>query len=371
MPKRILVTGAAGCVGSFVVQELLREGYDVVASDRPGVALPEDLERAVRRKEIEWRPADLTNPGAAAGLVRGIHNVIHTAAWVDIAVPFEVQAPINLHAVRWLHQAARQAGCELFIHLSTGSLYAPKDGPLVEADPLMPTSGYELAKLLAEDYLRAARGPVVNMLRPALVYGPRGRVLVAPLATFPELLRPLSGVIPRLRGGPRTNLVHALDVARAAVHLLQHPQPHASVFNVACPDVKDLGEYVDIVMATGGVRLAPLRLPFPGGLVRALVPFLLYDRPIRWANALARRLWNRSVRRHGLTGELLPRADREAMPYLAGDTIFSSDALLATGFVFKYPTFEEGWRQTVAWYRAHKWLPEFPDSREGSERRAA
>lgn len=358
--RPVLVTGAAGCVGAYVVQELLDSGASVRATDRPGAQVPEELRSALEAggRSLEWVEADLTDPSVFAGLARGTRGVIHTAAWVDISVPFEVQAPINLHAVRRLYEAARDAGAEMFVHLSTGSLYAPQDRPLVETDPLMPTSGYELAKLLAEDYLRAARGPRVNMLRPALIYGPRGRVLVAPLATIPELLRPLDGWIPKLEGGPRSNLVHAQDVARAAVHLFVHPQPHGSVFNVACPDVKDLGEYMEIIMRDAGVELAPLRLPFPGTAVRVLLPFLLYERPVRWVNSLARLLWRRTVQKRGLTGDLAPRADREAIPYLTGDTIFSSEALQATGFEFKYPTFEEGWRQTLEWYRRHRWLPD-------------
>jgi len=312
---------------------------------------------------MEWVEGDLTDRTVAGSLVHDVDAVIHTAAWVDIAVPFEQQAPINLYAVQYLYEAARAAGVHHFIHFSTGSLYAPKDGPLHEQDPLRATSAYEETKMLAEDYLDAEPGPAVNMLRPALIYGPRGKVLMAPVATVPELLIPLNGLVPGLEGGPKNNLVHSLDVARAAVHLLEHPQPDGSRFNVACDDVRTIGEYMAIVMHQGRVRLAPLRLPFPGSIVRAALPLLTYERPVRILNRTVSALWRRTIQRHHLTGDLVPRVDREAVPYLAGDTIFDNSAIKATGFEFRYPNFEEGWADTIRWYREQKWLPQTSSSR--------
>ncbi|MCD6498041.1 MAG: NAD(P)-dependent oxidoreductase [Deltaproteobacteria bacterium] len=367
---RVLVTGAGGCVGSLVVQQLIGLGHDVRATDRPGARQP-DLAGALEgpRSEstelgsMEWVEGDLTDHAVAASLVRGVDAIIHTAAWVDIAVSFEQQAPINLYAVQDLYEVAREAGVRHFIHFSTGSLYAPKNGPIREGDPLRATSAYEETKMLAEDYLDAEPGPTVNMLRPALIYGPRGKVLVAPVATVPELLSALDGLVPGIEGGPKNNLVHSLDVARAAVHLLEHPQPDGSRFNVACDDLRTIGEYMAIVMRQGRVRLAPLRLPFPGSIVRAALPLLTYERPVRLLNRTVSAIWNRTIRHHHLTGDLIPRVDREAVPYLAGDTIFDNSAIKATGFEFRYPNFEEGWADTVRWYREQKWLPETPPSR--------
>jgi nucleoside-diphosphate-sugar epimerase len=352
-PKPVLVTGAAGCVGAILVDELLNAGYPVTATDRPGAPTPGP------RKGLTWTELDLARFDRFPELVRGVDAVIHTAAWVDITVPYEKQAPINLYAVRRLYEAAAAEGVSRFIHFSTGSLYAAKDGPLTEDDPLRPTSAYELTKLLAEDFLKAqvGQGPPVTILRPALIYGPRGKVLVAPAATLPPLARPFSGWIPGVRGGPRNNLVHALDVARAAVHLLTHPQPDGSVFNVASDDVLSGGQLMDIIMKVGGVELLELRIPFPSPLVAAALPLLSYPAPFELMNRIAGALWERVVERENLQPELAPRVDMEAMAYMTGNVIFDSRALKRTGFRFRFPTFLEGWTETVRWYRANRWLP--------------
>lgn len=353
--RTVLVTGAAGCVGAFLVEELLERGYRVVGTDRAGAPVPPAHER------LTWIEAELTDPAVAPRLCRGVDAVIHTAAWVDIAAPFATQAPINLHAVRFLHQAASAAGATWFLHFSTGSIYAPKDGPITEDDPLLPTSSYERAKLLAEDYLRAqAPHPVVNLVRPTLIYGPRGRVLLATLATLPTFLGPLDGWIPKLRRGPRFNVVHGHDVARAAVHLLEHRQPHLATFNVATPEVLAAGDLLATALRTAGITTAGIEVPYPERLVKAILPLLGYPQPFAAINRVARRLWRLltgdQVRSDGLT----PRVDMEATAYLGGDTVFDPARLLATGFTFRYPTFEAGWQETWDWYRGHHWIPARP-----------
>jgi nucleoside-diphosphate-sugar epimerase len=351
-PSTVLVTGAAGCVGAYLVDELLDHGYRVVATDRRGAPVP------APRPGLDWHEADLTDPAVAPRLCAGVNAVIHTAAWVDIAAPFAAQAPINLYAVRSLHAAAAAAGATYFLHFSTGSIYATKDGPIAEDDPLLPTSSYERAKLLAEDFLRAqAKPPAINIVRPTLIYGPRGRVLLAPLATLPTFFGLLDGWIPRLRGGPKFNVVHGHDVARAAVHLLEHRQPHLATFNVTTPEVLSGGELLATVLRTAGLTTAALEVPYPGKLVKAILPLLGFPQPFAAFNAIARALWRvlagKQVRPDGLT----PRVDMEATAYLGGDTIFDPSRLLATGFTFRYPTFEAGWRQTLDWYQGNRWIP--------------
>ncbi len=361
--KNVLLTGAAGSVGSLLAGRLADEGYRVIATD---LRKPEQTDES---SGITWKEADLTDPEQIPPLIEGVDAVIHAAAWVDITVPFERQAPINLYAVTRLFSEARRHGISRFIHFSTGSLYASSNGPINETSPRHPTSPYEETKLLAEDYLfsQAGQGPLITMLRPALIYGPRGKVLVAPAATVPAIIAPLNGMLPKIHGGPRTNLVHSDDVAQAAVHLLKrHQTEDIEVFNVACDDVITAGELFETILSVGGIDTAPLSLPFPWKLIKASLPLLSYELPFRILNTLTAHNWRRIVEKNNLFPELTPRVDREATPYLAGNVVFDNTKLKSTGYEFKFNTFREGWNDTVAWYEENRWIPGRPGFASGS-----
>jgi nucleoside-diphosphate-sugar epimerase len=355
----VLVTGAAGCVGSLVVKELLDHGHRVIAADRPGVAFPSAPPGAQDRLEI--RAVDLSVEAACRQVVRGATAVIHTAAIVDIARSFDELRPVNLDAVRYLYEAARGCGARAFVHFSTGSVYAPigGNGAFEETSPVTPGNDYIRTKILSEDYLRRqpSGGPRVVILRPSLIFGPRGRVLAGPLATVPPLLRLVTSRLPILEGGPRTNWVHSLDVARAAVFLLETEVPSGEVYNVAADEVLTIGEITGIVMREGGVTPTRPKLPYPKALIRAITP--LVDREVVFAalNGVALRIWKLIASRHRLEPDLVPHVDREALPYASRDTVFSSAKLKALGFEYRYPDFASGWQDTVRWYEQSRWIP--------------
>ncbi|MCK6547794.1 NAD(P)-dependent oxidoreductase [Myxococcota bacterium] len=361
MTERILVTGAAGCVGTFVVDVLLTRGHTVVAADRPQ-ALAALEARARTEPRLVPCAADLTKPEDCARAAEGATAVIHTAAIVDIARSFEELRPINLDAVRWLYDAARANGAHTFVHFSTGSVYAPKsDGtPLDETSPVTAGNAYVRTKLLSEDYLasRPDGGPRIAILRPSLIFGPRGKVLAAALAAVPVLLGSVSGRALPITGGPRTNWVHAIDVARAAVFLLEHDEiPTKEIFNVANDDALPIGELFSEALRASGLDVRGPALPYPTGLVRAFAPLVDRDAVFGTINRIAARAWSKVQDAEHLERELVPRIDREALPYAFRDTIFSNAKLKARGFELTHAAFASGWRDTVDWYTSARWLP--------------
>lgn len=357
-PGPILVTGAGGCVGRALVDLLLARGATVRAVDRPGVkpSAPSGTGK------LEWLSADLTSQAALAPLVKGTWAVIHLAAIVDIAVEFERLAPINWVAVKELYRAAAAAGVKRFVHFSTGSLYAPKaDGSAWrEDDPLWPQNDYARTKLLAEDFLRSESrgpGPRVTIVRPSLIFGPYGRALIASLAPSAEMFGQLP-YLARLRGGPRTNLVHGKDMARAAIFLAEAEHADGEAFNVANKDVIDAGTMVHVAFRAAGASRPIFGIPYPTEVVRRLVP--LIDRPLAFKviNAATEKLWAVHRWRHGkIAPHLSPRVDREALPFAATTAVFDVSKLERLGFTWEFPTFKAAWEDTVRWYRENGWLP--------------
>jgi len=355
--KRVLVTGAAGCVGWQLVAELLERGFSVVAVDRPGSPLQDP-----RPDILEVREIDLARDGRAFELAGEVDVVVNLAAIVDVSLPFSTLAPVNLDAARNLYEGAARGGASLFVHISTGSLYRPSDRPLRESDPLWTPNDYARTKLLSEDYMLSRdgySGPAVSILRPALVFGPRGKVLFSAVMTVAPMLRRYTKRLVRLHGGPRTNLVHSSDVARAVCFLIEHPQPHGGVFNVANDDPLPLGDLLSKSLDLAGIRLTRRSLPVPAWLLQCSRPFIDRDAVIDFLNRRFGAQWDAICRAEGLAaGGVCPRIDRESLDYASGNFVFDNSKLKALGFGYRYPDYESGWRQALSWYYENRWLPE-------------
>ncbi len=173
--RRVLVTGAAGFVGSHLVQRLLRDGYEVTGLDiDPG--------RRPTPEGVEVIAADIRDEAALARAFAAVrpHTVFHLAA--QISVPASMRDPIadieaNVIGTVRLAQAAVAAGAQRLVFFSTGgALYGdPEVVPVDESMEPAPASVYGASKLAAERYLElicGAGGVKCSVLRPANVYGP-------------------------------------------------------------------------------------------------------------------------------------------------------------------------------------------------------
>ena len=352
--RKVLVTGAGGCVGSAIVRKLLDRGDEVVATDRPVAPYPGGSHDRLRSV-----PGDLTDPSLAQRLVRGVDAVIHPAAIVDVALKMDALRPVNVDAVEQLYDAAAAAGVKDFVHFSTGSIYAPQQRPVREDDPLLIQNDYGLSKVMSEDLLRerAGKGPVVSILRPSLVFGPRGRVLINLFAALPPLVREVSPVAPRMSGGPRCNYVHSDDVANAAIFLMDHPSEHGRTYNIANADPVSAGTMINETFRAFGMSVVGPAIPFPLGLIRLTRP--LFDREIVFyvLNEVVSALWDVMRRRHGLSEQFDPVIPREMLDFISEDMVFSIDRLMEAGFELEHPTFAEPWHRTIAWFRENRWIP--------------
>ncbi len=351
---RVLITGAGGCVGIQLVEILRQKGYRLRLVDRAGVELPRPS------RDLEVSHVDLTDFAKIPRLMRGVSAVVHLAALVDIGKTFSQLAPLNLEATKRLYEAAARRRVRQFLFFSTGSIYAFKDGFLTEKDPVNPLNDYGRSKLLAEDYLRSrpASGPTVNIIRPALIFGPRGKVLLNMMAPLPSLVRQISHRSVRLSGGPATNSVHSFDVANAAAFLLEHPQPHGEILNVANDDPVDVGRMVEVMMGAEGVRGWGPVLPYPKGLLDWGIPVISQPVLLSAVNTGLGWFWGRVRKKKNVRPAIAPHVDREIMDFLIHDVRFSNRKIKKLGFKLRYPDFKSGWEDTVRWMRDAKWLPE-------------
>ncbi len=179
----MLVTGGAGYVGSHLVEQLVGEGRAVRVLEKPGVAtshLPDD--------EIEIVQADLRDASGVADAAEGCEVVLHLAAnpnlWARDPKEFE---QVNHQGTRNVLSAARRAGANRIVHVSTESILSPpcqigvinEETETTLEDMIGP---YCRSKWLAEHAAREAAesGDPVVIVRPSIPIGPGDRKMGPP-----------------------------------------------------------------------------------------------------------------------------------------------------------------------------------------------
>ncbi len=179
---RILVTGAAGFIGSNLVDRLLDDDHEVVGVDnlsRGTRANLPDSELGAGRG-FSFIEADVTDP-AFVETVDDVEVICHLAAQIDVRAsvrdPIE-DARLNVLGTINVLEAARKAGVRKVVFTSSGgAIYGePERMPVDETTPTNPLSPYAASKVCGETYLgmyHALYGLETTALAPSNVYGPR------------------------------------------------------------------------------------------------------------------------------------------------------------------------------------------------------
>ena len=363
--ETVLVTGGAGCVGTFVVQELLKLGFKVRAADRPGAPFPEVDKKYARF--FETREGDIRDRDFLEACVRGVDRIIHTAANLDLSLPLEEIKPINTGPVITIYEAAVKGKVKSMVHFSSCSVYKFAPCVITEDMPVEATNNYEQSKILADEYLaqgiKKNKLPVVTIVRPGLVFGPKGRVLAHNYALLPPIFGMISNRMLGLKGGPKSNYVHALDMARAAVFLLQKNQESGEIFNVAIDDAKNVSDVFNIACETYGLKLFRPFLPFPEKLIKRYYPVISRPEVMKNVTRMLGFWWEALVKKYDLKAELYPKMDAEFLVFGINEAVYSNQKLKDKGFAFTFPDFESGWRNTISWYQENRWMPELSEQK--------
>ncbi|MDA2950594.1 MAG: GDP-mannose 4,6-dehydratase, partial [Actinomycetota bacterium] len=138
---RALVTGAAGFIGSTLVDRLLADGHTVVGIDNLSSGKPGNLDAARASADFDFVEADIVDHDLIALLREvGPEVVFHLAAQIDVrhsVTDPEFDAMTNVVGTVRLAEAARRAGVRKVIHTSSGgSIYGvPADYPVSEDVP--------------------------------------------------------------------------------------------------------------------------------------------------------------------------------------------------------------------------------------------
>ena len=181
--RTVLVTGAAGFIGSHLAEAVVAAGGRVRAfvryNSRNDYGWLEAADSAVV-DEIEIYRGDLANPEALSRAARGIETILHLGALIPI--PYSYSHPreyvaANVEGALNMLEAARQADAERIVHVSSSEVYGTAlIVPIDEDHPLHPQSPYAATKVAADQLALSYRysfGTPVVIARPFNTFGPR------------------------------------------------------------------------------------------------------------------------------------------------------------------------------------------------------
>jgi UDP-glucose 4-epimerase len=295
---RALVTGAAGFIGSTLVDRLRADGHAVVGLDNFATGRATNLEHLADDPEFAFVEADIVAADLSAILDEHRPEVVfHLAAQIDVrqsvADP-QFDASVNVVGTVRLAEAARRAQVRKIVHTSSGgSIYGtPPSYPTSEDVPTDPASPYAAGKVAGELYLNTFRhlyGLECSHIAPANVYGPRqdphGEAGV--VAIFAQAL--LSGKPTKVFGdGTHTrDYVFVDDVVDAFVRA-SGPAGGGQRFNIGTGvETSDRQLHSAVAAAAGAPDNPAFHPPRLGDLNRSCLDIGLAQRVLGWRPQVA------------------------------------------------------------------------------------
>jgi nucleoside-diphosphate-sugar epimerase len=258
---KVVVTGAAGFIGSHVVDAYLDQGAEVIALDDLSSGHEDNVNQAA-----ELVVGSITDADLVAKVLDGSELVVHLAA--HRAVLRSVEHPVetdrvNVGGTLNVLDCARQLGVRRVVSASSSSVYGgAAQMPTPESAPLTPRSPYAVSKLTGEHYARVFSelfGLETVSLRFFNVYGPRQRPDSRYAAVIPLFIEAIQADRPPLihgDGEQSRDFTYVSDVAAAVVRAATAPAGQCSgkAYNIAGGARYSLLDLIDILEEQLGNR---------------------------------------------------------------------------------------------------------------------
>ena len=296
MMKRVFITGAAGFIGSNLLDRLLADDIKVVGFDNLSTGFPENIDAAGKNPGFTFVRGDILDPPALTEAMAGCDFVFHLAANADVRFgtshPKKDLEQNTIGTVNVL-EAMRVNDIKRIAFSSTGSIYGePEVFPTPEDAPFpVQTSLYGASKLACEGLIEAycsGFGYTGWIFRFVSILGERyshGHVVdfYRQLAEHPDLLHVLGD------GRQRKSYLYVGDCIDAMIRIITKAQERVNIYNLGTDEYCEVNDSIRWIVEH--LKLAP-RTDYAGGR-RGWVgdsPFIWLDaakaRALGWAPKL-------------------------------------------------------------------------------------
>jgi UDP-glucuronate 4-epimerase len=283
--KKILITGAAGFIGSHLAERLLGDGHSITGMDNFDDFYDPKIKRgniapALKNRNYRLIEADILDTRALERIFKAdrYHAVVHLAARAGVRPSIEQPAlyqRVNVEGTANVLEAMRRAGVRRLIFGSSSSVYGSrKRGAFKESEAAdRPVSQYAASKrageLLCHTY-RHLYGFDATALRFFTVYGPRQRPEMA-IHKFTRLIAAGRPVPVFGRGESKRDYTYISDIINGVANALRSlkGEPRYRIFNLGNSRSVNLLYLIDLIGHALGKKATIQRMPFQDGDVPA------------------------------------------------------------------------------------------------------
>lgn len=263
-PKKILVTGADGFIGSHLTEALVRAGYATKAfvqyNSFNSYGWLDQCAQDVKG-EFEVFSGDVRDPNGVRTAIAGVDVVLHLAAL--IAIPYSYHSPdsyveTNVKGTLNVLQAGRDAGIERIIQTSTSEVYGTaRYVPIDEEHPLQAQSPYSATKIAADQLAKSfylSFGTPVITIRPFNTYGPRQSAR----AVIPSIIAQIASGLRQLKLGalsPTRDFNYVDDTVAGFLKAIEVENCFGETINLGSNFEVSIGKTAEMISEAMGVQI--------------------------------------------------------------------------------------------------------------------
>lgn len=334
---KILVTGASGFIGSFIVDEALERGYEVWAAVRGSSSRKYLSDSRIRFINLDFASSEsLSEQLSSFAADNGRWDYIVHAAGVTKCLNADDFMRINYEGTKNFVEALNKCGIlpESFIYLSSLSIFGPireqqPYSPITEDDVPCPNTAYGKSKLAAEEFIKNFQGLKYVIMRPTGVYGPRERDYFKMAQSIKNNVDFSVGYKPQL-----ITFIYVKDLVKA-IYLAIDKKVSGRCYFVSEPQGYDSRTFSDYIQAELGKK------------------FVLHIKAPLWVLKTVSLCAEAISRISGIPSTL--NSDKYKIMKQRNWMCDTEPLQRELGFSIDYPL-DLGTKEIISWYKKEKWL---------------